>query len=387
MTRTSTREFLIDVSRLIWRSWRGRPPTGIDRVCLAYLEHFGPRSQAVVQRHGRLFALTPGWSDRLRSVLLHGSGAARLELLTTLLPALATARAAPPRGGMTYLNVGHTGLDEPKLVAWIRKHQVRAIHLVHDLIPLTHPQYCRPGEAARHERRMSNALASASGVIANSRDTLYELTRFAASQGMDMPPSVVAWLGVEAICVDHLGRLEPSPHFVSLGTIEARKNHVLLLQVWEQLVKSMGDRAPELVIIGGRGWEAEEAIGRLDQLGALDGHVREISSCNDLELQAWLRGAQALLMPSFVEGFGLPVMEALGHGTPVIASELPVYREIVGDIPTYVDPNDASAWEEAIRSFCEDGPERKRQLHRIASYEQPRWKDHFQVIDRWLASL
>jgi glycosyltransferase involved in cell wall biosynthesis len=385
LSSSIAREFLIDVSRLIWRSWRGRHATGIDRVCLAYLVRYGPRSLAVIQRRGRIFVLTAAWSDRLRRQLLQPSG--RGKLLQVLVPALATARHVPPFEEMTYLNVGHTGLDEPSLADWIASNKVRAVYLVHDLIPLTHPEFCRPFEGAKHEQRMKNVLASASGVIANSADTLHELARFAASKGSSMPAGLVAWLGIEPLSAQDARPAEGRPYFITVGTIEARKNHLLLLNVWERLARSLGENTPSLLIVGGRGWEAEEAFRRLDELGDLDGHVREVSACGDRELEGWLRGARALLMPSFVEGFGLPVMEALSLGTPVIASDLSVYREIVGDVPTYLHPTDTLAWETAVRSFSEDSPERDRQLDRLATYRPPRWDDHFRIVDRWLAGL
>jgi hypothetical protein len=381
------RESLIDVSRLIWRSWRGRAATGIDRVCLAYLERFGPRSQAVIKRRGHVFVLSAGRSDRLRSVLLGAGQVSKLRMLSVLIPAIASARRSPPREGMTYLNVGHTGLDERSLPRWIRRNKLRAIYLIHDVIPLTHPEYCRPGEAAKHRRRMRNALASASGVIANSRYTRDELAGFAKSEGMHMPPIVEAWLGTETMRARGAGNPNNPPYFVTVGTIEARKNHLLLLDVWDRLLQSMDGRTPQLLIVGSRGWEAKEALQRLDRLGPLHRHVREINGCTDRELAGWIAGARGLLMPSFVEGFGLPVVEALSLGTPVIASNLSVFREIAGDIPTYLEPTDRSAWEMTVRSFCEDCPERNRQVGRIAAYKPPSWDDHFRIVDEWLGRL
>jgi glycosyltransferase involved in cell wall biosynthesis len=161
----------------------------------------------------------------------------------------------------------------------------------------------------------------------------------------------------------------------------------MLFRVWDELVKTVGAAAPILIVVGGRGWEAEEVSARLDELGQLQSSVQEISACNDDELAAWIAGARALLMPSFVEGFGLPVVEALQLGTPVIASDLPVYREIVGDKPTYLDPSDVSAWRQAISDFNADGPERRRQLAAIQGYRGPTWDEHFRVVEAWLAEL
>ena len=381
------RDYLIDVSRLIWRAWRGRPATGIDRVCLAYCERYAARAHAVIQRRGSIRVISPRQSDRLFQLLLQGSAASKTKLAAVLVGALLRARKSAPRSGMVYFNVGHTGLDDPALPRWIKRNAVRAIYLLHDLIPLTHPQYCRAGEREKHARRMTYALDSASGIIANSEDTRAELERFAVSQRRSMPPSVVAWLSGQTAPLNVTPVRLERPYFVAVGTIEARKNHLMLLEVWDRLVEAMGSKAPILVIIGGRGWEAEDVMARLDDLGPLQNSVQEVRACNDEELAAWIAGARALLMPSFVEGFGLPVVEALQLGTPVIASDLPVYHEIVGDRPTYLDPTDVPDWTEAISDFTGDGPERRRQMTAIQGYHGPTWEQHFRTVEAWLEGL
>ena len=190
----SERPFLLDVSRLVWRVWRGRLPTGIDRVCQAYVKHFGARSQAVVQRRGLHFVLSPADSDRLFQLLL-AKEPVRRSLMTFAVGASLRTLATSPRPGSIYLNVGHTGLNEPSLPEWIARHRFRAVYLIHDLIPLTHPQFCRDGEAEKHKLRMNNVLASAAGVIGNSQATVDDLADFADKQQHSMPPSVIAWLG------------------------------------------------------------------------------------------------------------------------------------------------------------------------------------------------
>jgi glycosyltransferase involved in cell wall biosynthesis len=378
------REFLLDVTRLLWRAWRRRKPTGIDRVCLAYLERFAGRSLLVIRRGGWSFVLSPRQSDRLARLLHHAPG--KVSLVSAVARAMLDALPRPPRPDMIYLNVGHTGLDDGALRPWIARNGVRAVYMVHDLIPLTHPQYCRAGEHERHARRMENVLATASGIIANSHDTLAQLRALGASQGLPIPPALAVPLGTDAPrepAKAHSAR----PYFVTVGTIEARKNHSLLLSAWERLVRSLGDAAPNLLIIGQRGWEAEETFRSLDKLGPLEGHVTELTDCGDEELAGWVADARALLMPSFVEGFGLPVVEALQLGTPVIATDLAVYREIAGDIPTYLDPHDPGAWEEAVRSFVDDCGERRRQVSALESFRAPTWPDHFEVVEDWLQQL
>jgi len=381
------RDCLLDVSRLIWRSWTRRLPTGIDRVCLEYLHRFAGRSQAIVQRRGSYFVLSLEDSDHLFDLLLNPESFSRSALIRFGAGALLRARSRPARVGMFYLNVGHTGLNEASLPAWIASHGLRAVYLVHDLIPLTHPQYCRPGEPEKHRQRMTNVLASATGIIGNSQATLDDLAAFADAQSLSTPSSIAAWIsGSPSPPLGHPQTLERS-HFITVGTIEGRKNHQLLLDVWRKLISGLGEDAPVLVIVGQRGWQAERIFEQLDHLGELEGHVRELGSCNDQELAGWISGARALLMPSFAEGFGLPVIEALRLGTPVIASDLPVFREIVGDIPAYAGPLETDRWEQLIRAFTVDAPERSRQLTEMKGYRAPDWDKHFLSVDKWLSSL
>jgi glycosyltransferase involved in cell wall biosynthesis len=285
---------------------------------------------------------------------------------------------------MIYLNVGHTGLNQTGLVRWISRNQINAVYLIHDLIPITHPQFCRPGEQAKHEVRIENALASAAGIICNSEATRSSLGDFARAKGLALPESIVSWISGPPVASHGAPKVLDRPYFVTLGTIEARKNHLLLLKVWQDLVLKFASSAPLLVIIGQRGWKAEKATAILDDPQELEEHIYELGCCNDEDLASWLAGARALLMPSLVEGFGLPVIEALRLGVPVITSDLPVYREIVGSIPTYLDPSDAAAWQGTIADFMADGAERSRQLGELRHFEAPDWSRHFADIEDWL---
>ncbi len=378
---------LLDVSRLVWRRWAGRLPTGIDRVCLAYCDHFAPRARAVLQWRGHVRVLSAQASARLFALLSRETPGFRAQF-AAMLPAIAVARSRAMRPGQIYLNVGHTGLDDPALPRWIAAHGLRAVFLIHDLIPITHPEFCRAGEAARHTRRITHALNAAHAIIANSAATLRELDAFAAAHDLPCPPQLAAW-----ICAPARPERATAPltgertWFITVGTIEGRKNHALLLQAWQRLAGIMGADTPQLVIVGQRGWEAGLAHAMLDRNRTITPHIIEYPRADDATLAALMRGARALLMPSFAEGFGLPVIEALQSGTPVIASDLPVFREIAGSIPTYCDPADGPGWLAMIQAYCSDGAERMRQLSAITTYRAPTWPDHFAAVETWLGQL
>jgi glycosyltransferase involved in cell wall biosynthesis len=180
---------------------------------------------------------------------------------------------------------------------------------------------------------------------------------------------------------------EGPPYFVVLGTIEPRKNHLLLLNVWRRLAQTLGPEAtPRLVLIGRRGWENENILDLLDRCPVLKGVVVEHNRLPDPEVRTLIAGARALLMPSFAEGFGLPVVEALALGAPVIASDLPALRETGGDAPDYLDPLDGPAWARAILDYAAPRSLRRQaQLARLSNWRAPTWEDHVGGVLDFLA--
>lgn len=381
------RPFLLDVSRLVWRSWSRRLATGIDRVCYAYLRHFADRSLAVVQYRGVARVLTPRHSDELFAALVLPDHQFRAQLAMLAPRALAFAHRRIDGRGAFYFNVGHTDIDLAGLLDWTRRNNVKPIYLIHDLIPLTHSEFCRTEAIERHRGRVINALFSAAGVIANSHATASELEKFGRNHGIPIPPITSAWLAGADLGSPGVVPIKTGRHFVCVGTIEGRKNHFMLLQIWQRLVERLGSAAPKLVLVGQRGAEAIHVQNMLERGRGIQDHVLILSHCGDAELGQWVRSARAMLLPSFAEGFGLPVVEAMALGTPVIASDLACFREIGSGIPTLLDPIDAISWEQAILSFLDHCPERDRQMRLLKDYVAPTWDGHFEQIEEWLDQL
>ncbi|GAA3896183.1 hypothetical protein GCM10022276_13980 [Sphingomonas limnosediminicola] len=162
----------------------------------------------------------------------------------------------------------------------------------------------------------------------------------------------------------------------------------MLLQLWSRLVEKFGEGAPQLIIIGQRGWECDQVFDVLDQPGRIRGKVAELGRCSDQDLAIQLAKARAVLFPSLAEGYGLPLAESLRAGVPVIASDLPVFREIAGEIPEYLDPSDIQAWEDAIIDYSDKKHSRRvAHLARLKDFNAPTWQSHFAAIDAWMATL
>jgi glycosyltransferase involved in cell wall biosynthesis len=402
-----------DVTRLFVRGSRFSP-TGIDRVVMAYaswlLSHPEVTLEPVLTVGGRLLHLRrevlaqliagsqlfakqtadaddPSWARLVATLQASpgNSGPLRAPPLRHQIPtrarwyldvarrAVTQLRPAAPTSGSLYVNVSHTGLGDPEVLGRISAAGASPIVMVHDLIPIHHPEYCSPQAEARHLRRMRQIVDHAAHVIANSRTTADEFTAYARQHGERVPPVTTVPLGLQdEFLTAPTSLFSPRPYFVCVGTIEARKNLAFLLALWRRLDERLGDAAPLLVIVGRRGWENEAVIDHLDRSKAVLRLVHEVCDLRDKDLASLVAGATAVVSPSFAEGFDLPVLEALAVRTPVIASRIAVHEELAANA-TLVDPLDGHGWLAAVE-------EALAMRRRGPPVDSPTWKSHFQQV-------
>ena len=402
---------ILDVSRLLF-SIRRAAPSGIDRVEMAYARRWAARTPAgctfVAQSPAGGFSAVPrpalvALLDAIEAAWDGVSGAQRqawraaLPLFSqlglgagkrALRDALAPSGAAPNRGAgrSVFLLVSHRALDRAAAIAPLRRAGAAFVPFVHDLIPLSHPEYARPPQVKRHAARVATVAAMADGVVVNSAATADSLREELAARGLPAPAVAVAPLGIgPRRAAPPMPQREDAPYFVCLGTIEPRKNHLLLLHLWRDLAARLGDRAPRLLLLGRRGWENENILDLLERCAALRGLVRECGTPGDAEVASLLAGSRALLFPSFAEGYGLPLAEALALGVPALCSDLPALREVGGAVPDYLDPLDGAAWRRAVLDYADPASAaRAAQLSRLAGWRAPGWDAHFDAVDALL---
>jgi glycosyltransferase involved in cell wall biosynthesis len=301
------------------------------------------------------------------------SAARRICVARTARPFLGRLLRCLP-GGASYLNVGHANLTARGLAA-LRRSGLRISIMIHDTIPLDHPEFARPGTVEPFRAKLKAVSAHADQIIHITNTTRARTEAHLKEMGR-IPQGITARIGVGLPLPDNsalpLGLDLARPYFVTLGTIEPRKNHALLLDVWEKL----GPDAPTLFIVGGRGWADNALLERLDAL-LPTGPVQVLSGLSDGAVSALLAGARALLAPSLAEGFGLPPLEAASLGIRVIATDLCVTRELLGDKAVYLSPSDSYSWMETINEHIEATKPTGTMAEPL---QPPDWAAHFKTV-------
>lgn len=234
---------------------------------------------------------------------------------------------------------------------------------VHDLAFLLHADTVTPG-VLRYREQVPRALERAAAVL-----TVSGAVRAEVVEHLGVAPERVhaialgvspAWAATPGLRPATRAALElPSAYLLFVGTVEPRKGLDILLDAL-RLLQARGADVPPLVLAGPVGWGPP-----VDESGLAEGSVLRLGWLDDGALREVVAGAAALVLPSRYEGFGLPPLEAFACGTPVVASDLPVLREVSGPLAQYAPVDDPEGFAAAILDvLADDGGEPTRSARR-----------------------
>lgn len=235
----------------------------------------------------------------------------------------------------------------------------RRMITVHDLTFLYYPEFLTPESRRYYNGQIAWAVATADHISADSESTRMDLVRM-----LDVPPEKVTTIHLAANpihTVDHaedaiattLAELGLRRGFLlCVGTLEPRKNLLLLLRAYHRLRQKRSVDSP-LILVGRKGWLYEDIFREIAVLG-LESSVRHLDRVSDVMLAHLYRAAGALAFPSHYEGFGLPALEAMHAGCPVVASNRGSLPEVVGDAGLLLEPDDEAGWAIALERVLTD---------------------------------
>ncbi len=351
-THTEFKHVYIDASHAL----KSKRNTGVQRVvrslcrCLPLVESGPPTS--VVTLRGQNFSVVPGQvnsrGEKEQHVSLLRSSWRMLDRLHRKIQ-----RRAPvgfESGDLLLLPDAYWIKPEVWQAAdRARQQGAFVVSIVYDLIPMTHPQFVAVKGQHAFEAYVEKLATHSDMMLAISqtvRDELMNyLPRLFASGNFcrdvkyfRLGAQFSLHTGPVREIIRQLfpkdGKLNP---FLMVATFDPRKNHDYLLDAFDQIWQSEPTR--KLCLLGSPGGGSEQLLDRIAKHPRLGKQLFVIHDASDAEVDYCYRHARAVIMPSIVEGFGLPIVEALWHGCQVFASETPTHREVGGDDCSYFDLN------------------------------------------------
>jgi glycosyltransferase involved in cell wall biosynthesis len=252
--------------------------------------------------------------------------------------------------------------------------KIRKVVTIHDLAFLEHPEYAAPGLVEYLKKVVPESVAAADVVAAVSHDaarTLIEHFQTPREKITIIPNGLRPHFRritdpILLGATTNKFRLR-HPLVLGVGTMQPRKNHMGLIRAFHQAQGEKKNRPAMLALAGGTGWLYEETRQLVADL-KLEKKVRFLGQVSDLELAVLYSVADVFAFPSFFEGFGVPPLEAMACGTPVITSNTSSLPEVVGDAALTVDPHDTGALAAAIKRLIAD--EKLREELRQKGYER-----------------
>jgi glycosyltransferase involved in cell wall biosynthesis len=244
----------------------------------------------------------------------------------------------------------------------LRQQGVQVRFAVYDLLCVRMPQYFLPGDQEGF-RPWLEVVSESDGVMCISKSVADELEAWLAAHGLNRSrPFKIDWFhlggdldnsqptrGMPDDAEAVLGRLRAQPSFLMVGTLEPRKGHTQVLDAFEKLWLSGAD--VNLVIVGKQGWMAEDLVTRLRTHPELNRHLFWLEGISDEYLEKVYAASTCLIAASYGEGFGLPLIEAAQHKLPIIARDIPVFREVAGKHAFYFQAADAQDLAESIQRW------------------------------------
>jgi glycosyltransferase involved in cell wall biosynthesis len=275
-----------------------------------------------------------------------------------------------------------------RVLVFKRRFGTKFVMMMHDLIPIYVRDTCDQGTVRVFEDFLRRALGHVDHYLSVSNNTARDLRHYIRSLSLPEPAITVTRNGSSfdefspgSVHLDDPRSTDMPDRFVLfVSTVEGRKNHQLMMDVWRQMV-TRGDDPPVLICVGRVGWKSREFLADLVETGYLNGKVILLQDISDAYLRQLYSRCLFTVFPSLYEGWGLPVGESLAAGKICVCSDRTSVPEVAGELGVYLDIDSLERSYEVIRRLIHDDVERGRLEAKIRSEYKPiTWRSVAQVI-------
>lgn len=285
----------------------------------------------------------------------------------------------------------------------LRKQGVRIVPFIQDIIGVTHPQFCPRDDMLCFLDFVGASLLYGDEIVVTSRATKDSIDELCDRLSTDKKVIRIVPLGgdfrqtapkpAEATEIaEPTGNAESTEaaekragvservrsiaskgrYLLMVGTVEPRKNHKLLLDAYDIGLKEMG---MNLVIAGYQGWNMEAFFNRLTGHRDYENGIWHVCGATDEEISYLYEHCFALAFPSYIEGYGLPIMEAFVRGVPVLAADTPINREIAGEYGAYFGQDEPESLVKLVKELSDHPAEYDRLKNGLKDFVPPSWED------------
>jgi glycosyltransferase involved in cell wall biosynthesis len=330
-------------------------------------------------------------TDRYREIMIDASGKQRPFL--TVKSLLGPPLHLGPEDVLVSVGIGWTHTNIETIRRQKAERGFRFVLLLHDIIPLLFPYFYKPADVNIFRSYLDTALPLADLVVFTSKCAEADTQRYSAERGLAIGRTAIVPLGADGVrqpapATNLAGHgVESGRYILFVSTIEPRKGHRMILDAWTQL---LADGVPQrhgmkLLLVGRPGWLVDDLIADLARLEPETDRVIARHGIEDDALALFYANAAFCVFPSLYEGYGLPVVEAMQYGKPIIASSAGPVPELVGGLCPCLDPRDTGAWRDQIRAWIEDPYAVATVADRLKTYRPMTWNQSasrfFAVID------
>ena len=264
----------------------------------------------------------------------------------------------------------------------LKKYGVKIVVYIYDIIPVKYPQFANGFTLLRFlTRYLAPVLKYSDLVMTSTKSVFDQVNELCAELGIPQKKGGVTWLGSDFDSAQSAGEVSEKAreivesgkkYILSVGTIEPRKNHSLLLDAYDQRLSELG---VSMVFAGKVGWNVKDLIERIKTHPDYDSGIYLLEGESDATIKYLYQNSFCVVCPSFDEGFGLPMVEALMNGCLLLASDTPVFREVGKDIADYFDPHSPTSFIDIVEKYLNDHAFYDKRKSATSKYSPAKWDD------------